>query len=243
MSTVDLAEQFPTGQWEFTPAVVEEFDQHVAASVPHYDQLQAMIATTADWLVPADGVVADLGSSTARTAWEIQQRHPDRRVTFHLYDESPAMLEKGRRRLAGTGACTRTHTHEQRVEHDLQHADADLTLALFTLQFMRLEDRLRALRGARASAADGGALIVAEKIRPLGTRHAEIAMDASHDEKSLAGISDEGIRAKARALRGVLVPYSEPTLIDLLTAAGWSEAETFFRWHNWVAVLAFARPL
>jgi len=84
---------------------------------------------------------------------------------------------------------------------------------------------------------------VAEKIRPLGTRHAEIAMDVSHDEKARNGISDEGIRAKAASLRGVLVPYSEPTLIDLLHASGWAEAETFYRWHNWVAVLAFARSL
>jgi tRNA (cmo5U34)-methyltransferase len=152
------------------------------------------------------------------------------------------MLDRAAEMLAGV-----SHLHADYVQADIRqaslaHLDADLTVALFTLQFLPFSDRVTVLANARQAAAPTGALIVAEKVRPLDSRWAEIASDASHDWKAQHGITDTAIRAKARALRGVLQPYPEAALLAAVTAAGWTSPEILFRWHSWCVLGAFATP-
>ncbi|MEV0149703.1 MULTISPECIES: methyltransferase domain-containing protein [unclassified Nonomuraea] len=237
----DIAERFGTGAWQFTPDVVDVFDDHVRASVPHYDVIQDLVAETADWLVPAGGLVADLGASTGASARRILQRHPNRGIRFVLYDEQPAMLDQAMIELKQIGGEHDVILSATRVqEGPLVHEDADLTLCLFTLQFLPRRERVKALRLARQRSAESGALIVAEKIRAIDSRWAEIGTDVAHDYKAARGISDAAIRAKARALRGVLRPYPQQATADAMVAAGWHAPEVLFRWHSWAVIGAFA---
>lgn len=240
----DVAEQFAPGGWSFTPEVAAVFGDHVRASVPMYDVMQHIVAEASDWLVPAEGRVADLGAATGVTCCAIAARHPERRIYFDLYDESEAMLAHAATNLRALPdlAGHRAVMHACRIERGpVDHNPADLTLGLFVLQFLPdPADRIRALTMARARAAPGGALIVAEKLRPRDTRWAEIAADVSHDWKAEHGVSDAAIRAKARALRGVLIPSTGDQLAAMIRAAGWSSPEILFRWHQWALVGAFA---
>lgn len=245
MAAADVAEGFGPGAWQFTPDVADVFGEHVRASVPFYDAMQQIVAEASDWLVPANGHVADLGAATGITCCAIAARHPERRIGFDLYDESEAMLKHAETNLRAVPDLGghRTVTHTTRIEQGpFQHSPADLTLALFVLQFLPSSaDRVRALKMAREHAADGGALIVAEKVRLADVRWAEIAADVSHDWKAERGISDAAIRAKARALRGVLIPSTVQQLAAMIRAAGWASPEVLFRWHQWALVGAFAR--
>lgn len=239
----DIAESFSTGGWEFTAEVVEVFDEHVRASVPFYDAIQDLVAETSDWLVPAGGLVADLGAATGTTVCRIINRHPDRLIRVALYDEQAAMLGKAVARLTGPTAAGRVTTYHRRIEDGpLAHEDADLTLCLFTLQFLPWRERAGALAAARKAAASTGALLIAEKVRPLDARWAEIAGEVSHDWKAEHGISADAIRAKARALRGVLIPAPVAALGSMIREAGWHEPEVLFRWHQWVLIGAYACP-
>jgi tRNA (cmo5U34)-methyltransferase len=207
--------------------------------VPYYDDIQAMVAQFSDWLLPAGGLFVDLGASTCTTLAAICDRHPGRRFRAELYDEEPSMLERAREKISGRN--TLASFHVQRLQQPLKHLGADLTVALFTLQFLREQDRLLVLTEARRCAAGSGAIILAEKIRPEHPLLSEIAMDASHDFKAAAGITDTAIRSKARALRGVLMPQSLPRLLTELREAGWVSNDVVFRWHQWVIVIGFAR--
>lgn len=237
----DIAEQFPTGGWQFTPEVAGVFPEHVRASVPFYDAIQGLIAEASDWLVPPGGHVADLGAATGITCCRIAERHPDRDITFDLYDDQPAMLDRAKTALRALPGGRRCLFHETRIQDGpLTHVIADLTLILFTLQFLPRPDRVKALRLARERSAGTGALIVAEKIRPRDSRWAEISCDASHDWKAAQGITDAAIRAKARALRGILIPYPQAELTAMIREAGWRSPEVLFRWHQWAVLGAFA---
>jgi tRNA (cmo5U34)-methyltransferase len=236
--TPDVAEQFGAGGWEFTEGVADVFPDHVRASVPFYDAIQDLVAELADWLVPDGGLVADLGAATGITADRVLSRQPGRRIRFALYDEQPAMLARAAELISGRAQA---EEHARRLEDGpLNHTAADLTLALFTLQFLRIDQRAQVLRAARNAAASSGALLVAEKIRPPDARWAEIAGEVSHDWKSAHGISDSAIRAKARALRGILTPAAPAALMSMITAGGWHQPEVLFRWHQWIVVGAFA---
>jgi tRNA (cmo5U34)-methyltransferase len=244
VTDVDVAERFGPGGWQFTEGVADVFGEHVRASVPHYDQMQQLVAQASDWLVPVDGHVADLGASTGITCCAIAARHPERRIRFDLYDESEAMLAHAETNLRAVPEMGghRHVTHVCRVEKGpFQHGPADLTLLLFVLQFLpSSSDRVATLGMARERAAPGGALIVAEKVRPIDSRWAEIAVDVSHDWKAEHGVADAAIRAKARALRGVLIPSTVEQLAGQIRAAGWTSPEVLFRWHQWQLVGSFA---
>lgn len=238
----DIAEQFATGGWQFTPEVAEVFPEHVRASVPFYDAIQDLIAEASDWLVPPGGRVADLGAATGITCCRIAERHPDRDICFDLYDDQPAMLKHAETALRALPGGRRSVFHAARIEDGpLVHPAADLTVILFTLQFLAAPARVKALRLARERSAGTGALIVAEKIRPHDPRWAEIGHDASHDWKAAQGITDTAIRAKARALRGILIPSTQDALMSMIRQAGWKSPEILFRWHQWAVVGAYAK--
>lgn len=237
----DIAESFGAGGWQFTPEVASVFPEHVRVSVPLYDVIQDLITETTDWLVPQGGRVADLGAATGTTCCRVAERHPDRDIIFDLYDDQPEMLKRAETALHALPGGRKAVFHTRRIQDPLLHPDADLTLILFTLQFLTAKDRLAALRHAHSCAAATGSLIVAEKIRPADSRWFEIANDVSHDWKAEHGITDAAIRAKARALRGVLIPHPQAALMSMIRAAGWRSPEVLFRWHQWAVVGAFAR--
>lgn len=238
----DVAEQFDPGAWEFTPGVAAVFDDHVRASVPHYDLIQQIVTDTAAWTLPHGGLVADYGASTGTSVAALLARYPDRELRAVLYDESAPMIAKAVERLTGPIAQGRIEIRAQRVQDPLAHTGADLSLMIFLLQFLPWSARVEALRAARATAAPTGALLVAEKVRPVDSRWAEIANALSHDWKALHGIEASAIRAKERALRGVLQPDSLPALRSRIHAAGWYAPEVLFRWHSWVLIGAYANP-
>ena len=229
----DITDEFGPGGWQFTPAVADVFDGHVRASVPHYDVFQDLVAAAADWLVPDGGVVADLGASTGTTVDGIRRRHPTRSFTAHLYDNQPAMLNQAKAKTVDGPGATEYHCTDI-TAGPYAHSAADLTMALFVLQFLPIPARRDTLSLARRHAAPGGALLIAEKVRAADPVWAEIGIDLSHDWKADHGISPDAIRAKALQLRGVLRPVDLPTLACLVLDAGWTNPEVIFKWHNWV---------
>lgn len=242
MSDDDVSAQFSPGGWKFTPEVTEVFDEHVSASVPHYADIQRIIAEASDWLLPDNGVYVDIGASTGTTAAVIASRHPDRHIRAYLYDEVPEMLGKAAAKLTGyPNLKVERRLQNVTSRSALDHLASDLVTAVFTLQFIPLHQREEILYRLYSNSKPSGGLIVAEKIRPTHALWAEIANDASHDFKAEHGLSDTAIRQKARTLRGVLRPSTEADLIQMITEAGWAGAEILFRWHQWVVVGALAR--
>ena len=235
------ADPYPAGAWEFTADVANVFDDHVVAHLPHYAEFQESVAVLSDWLVPHGGIVADLGASTGRTAEMIQRRSPHREIVFHLYDEQPRMNVRARERLKAAGAARfQTHTADV-ITEPLAHGGANLTLALFTLQFHAARDRARILDAARRAAAEDGALLLAEKIRPADPLWAEVAAELTAEWKLAHGVTAEEVRAKARSIRGVLLPRRLADVEEELCCAGWARPEVLFRWHSWVLIGAHAR--
>jgi tRNA (cmo5U34)-methyltransferase len=237
--TQDIAESFSPGGWKFTPEVTDVFDEHVSASVPYYPLIQALVTETSDWLLPDGGVYVDVGASTGTTAAAIAGRHPDRLIRAYLYDEVPEMLDKAVEKLARFDNIKVERRHKN-VLAGMDHVPSDLVTMLFTLQFIAPERRGQVLIDLLRRSKPTGAIIVAEKIRPIHPMWAEIAVDASHDFKADHGLSDTAIRQKAKALRGVLRPSTEDQLLSNLEGAGWVSPEILFRWHQWVVVGALA---
>lgn len=236
---MSLTENLKPGEWEFTPDVVKEFDTHVNQSVPHYSEIQTMISEISDWLLPNNGIVADLGASTGTTIDRIAERHPSRKFNAYLYDVKQAMLDAAKTKLSARSNVKGDY-YTSSITNQLKHRDADLTIACLTLQFLSNSDRKSALKYAHYASKKGAGIIVVEKVYQSNPFWQEIATDLTQERKETSGLTAQEVRDKQAAIRGVLRAKTTDELITELRETGWGQIDEVFRWHNWIMLVARA---
>ena len=99
---------------------------------------------------------------------------------------------------------------------------------------MRLEFLKNVYRGLR----HGGVLILSEKVICEDTVFNDRFQESYYQYKKRRGYSELEIAQKREALENVLVPLSSRENKDMLLRAGFSRVETFFRWFNFVSLVA-----
>ncbi len=234
----DLSGKFDSGAWEFTPEVVAQFDEHVGVHVPNYQLIQELVVHLSDWFAPSGSCVVDVGAATGTTIKMIVERHPKRDLNFVLYDVERSMLDAADAKLSLVDGNFSFSARDLSSE-DAAHEEADLTICLFTLQFVSSHQRVALLRKMREAARDHtGTLILAEKLEMNTGLWQEIANEATWDHKASHGVPAEDIRLKAKALRGVLQPMTAWELEMNLDEAGWGSKLNVYRWYNWGVWLA-----
>lgn len=228
------------GRWTFDQAVADRFDVMLAASIPDLAGLREISEAVAVRIVQQSDRVVDLGTSRGAALAGVREAVTLAGVhaTYVGLEVSPPMLEAARERFAGEPDVLV-------LEHDLREplpaiTNAGLTLAIFTLQFVPLEHRLRVLEDVRRSLRPGGALLIAEKVAGGSLWAHELLVELYHDHKRRHGYTDEQIEAKARALEGVLCPLTTAGVEQLLAGAGFV-TEPIWRRLNFAAWLA--RPI
>lgn len=227
-----------TANWKFTD-FGQEFDTHVSAHLPGYADVQNLIGLIASHVVPDGGLIVDLGASTGRSIQSIRQRIPEREMRAILYDNDQSMLDVAATRLNGTGPTEYRHQDLTSPE-PLPHDGADLTLALWVLQFLPPAERLPLLTRARAGAAPGGSVIIAAKTEHHDVLWERIAVAALDDYKDAQGVEAKERAAKTRALRGALHTQPETQIHAELLRSGWTAPTVLWRWHVWTVMAAHA---
>lgn len=213
-----------------------QFDEHVVNHLPGYESVQDLVTYLAAFLVPNGGVVADYGASTGRTAATIRAAIPEREIEFWLYDADASMLDIAAERVPGANVNVETLPCESNVVRPL----ADLTVALWFLQFLPTRDRVPTLRQLRGGAHRGSVLLLATKIREDGAIWQEIAEAYLDDHKNGRGVTLEERVTKTRALRGTMFPASLATLSAELVESGWTPPAILFKLPGWALVAAVA---
>ncbi len=238
-----LATQTPRGGWEFDDNVTAGFDKHVSNSVAGYNDIQNTVVRLSDWFAPDNAVIADIGCSTGTTLRAIQDRNPTRVYTIHAYDKSAPMMRAATKKLANkANPDTRVHLHRDDItKGTFAHTNADLTIAIFTIQFLPASERGNVLANLCNATKPGGVLLLAEKTIPEDPRWAMITAECSWEDKKLQGIPSDEIVAKAESLRGVLRPQREQTLILETVKAGWAAPQLLWGSFQW-RLYGFIKP-
>jgi tRNA (cmo5U34)-methyltransferase len=208
-------------------------------SIPFYLEQQGMICSLCRKLWSPGTQVYDMGCSTATTLIGLGRELPAS-ARFVGYDNSLPMLERARRNVE-------TNHLQERV--DLRHADlngqlsdlslenAGVVIMCWTLQFIRPLRRDNLIRWIYDALADGGALIVTEKILTTNGHMNRFFIDLYYDFKKQRGYTDTEILRKREALENVLVPYRLDENVDLFRRNGFEIVETFFQWFNFAGFL------
>ena len=221
-------------QFEFDEEVAAVFDDMLERSVPFYKESQKITQYFVLKNLCEDGVVYDLGCSTASLLLNI---HRAKTLNARLIglDNSEAMLHQARRKCEAYGA-----------DIDVQNADiltynyesADVFISNYTLQFIRPLVREELVKKIATSLKKEGVFIFSEKVISHHPKLGKELIECYYDFKKTQGYSEYEIMQKREALENVLVPYSEEENIQMAKSAGFSHCEVLLRWANFCTFIA-----
>lgn len=224
--------------FKFGSAVADVFDDMVSRSVPCYNEIQRMIAElAADHAIPGTNVY-DLGCATGATLIGMGATIPQS-VQLVGIDDSPDMLDKCRAKLETSGNNRSFVLECADLNGEVQIENASVVVLCLTLQFVRPIYRAKLIKSLFDGMVSGGALILVEKILAENQRLNPDFIRHYYNYKRRNHYSDLEISQKREALENVLIPYKVSENIALLSEAGLTDAEIFFKWYNFCGLIAF----
>lgn len=225
--------EFKAESWNFDDAA-ENFDQHIARSVPDLQAQRLFVARLARFFLHEGALAYELGVSTGRLAQLVLEQVAGRSVRYVGIDNAPAMVEKARANLAGDPRFRAEVADAQALAFD----PAALVLAYYTLQFIPAAARPDLLRRIHEALAPGGALVVYEKVLAADSRVQDLLAQLYVEFKADQGFTAEEMYNKTKALQGVSDPRTSHWNVAQLRRAGFSTVEVIFRNHCFEGYLA-----
>jgi tRNA (cmo5U34)-methyltransferase len=221
-------------QFEFDEEVAAVFDDMLERSVPFYKESQHITKFFALKALREDGLLYDLGCSTASLLIDIH-RDMNSHATLIGLDNSEAMLAQAQRKIEAFGADIVVENRDI-LEYD--YAEADVFISNYTLQFIRPLVREELIKKIASSLREEGLFIFSEKVISHHSKLNKELIECYYDFKKEQGYSEYEIMQKREALENVLVPYSEEENIKMAKNAGFSHCEVVFRWANFATFIA-----
>lgn len=237
--TVTRDETEPGDRWAFDAAVTDAFDDMLARSIPQYEVMRAAVLDVGSRFVRRGSTVVDLGCSRGEALAGFVDRF-GAGARYLGVEVSDPMRDAATARFAEQPELgVSVSITGQDLRDGYPSVTADLTLLVLTLQFIPIEHRQRIIRDAWRATAPGGALILVEKVLGSTADVNQAMVDLYYEHKRASGYSQAAIDRKRLSLEGVLVPVTARWNEELLTAAGFTQLDCFWRWMNfaaWVAI-------
>ncbi len=239
------AQTFEGEPFRFNSAVAEVFPDMLRRSIPGYEASLEAIGALAARFVTDNSQCYDLGCSLGAAALAMRQGARASGVRIVAVDNSEAMIERCRDIVAsdaGSGANSGDPTPDVDVMlgdiREVEIENASMVVLNYTLQFLELEDRdalmARVFDGLRA----GGLLVLGEKVVDEDPRMEALLVDLYYEHKRRNDYSALEIARKRAALDNVLIPETVTMHRRRLTAAGFANIAVWFRYFNFVSIVA-----
>lgn len=221
-------------QFEYDEEVAAVFDDMLERSVPFYKESQKITKFFVLKNLKENGILYDLGCSTASLLLNIQR---DLQVQAGLIglDNSEAMLSRARRKIEAFGANVQVELGDILK---YPYKEADVFVSNYTLQFIRPLVREKLIKKIADSLKPEGVFIFSEKVISHHSKLNKDLIECYYDFKKEQGYSEYEIMQKREALENVLVPYSEEENIKMALENGFSHCEVVFRWANFATFVA-----
>lgn len=225
-------------KWTFNDAVTDVFDDMLRRSIPQYDVMRKTVLDVGSQFVKTGLDIVDLGCSRGEALQPFVHRFGALN-RFVGVEVSEPMLEASRKRFANLIDRGVVDVRKLDLRTDYPPVKACLTLAVLVVQFTPIEYRQEILRRIWEHTANGGALILVEKVIGQTALVDRLCTSCYLAMKAENGYSKDEIERKRLSLEGVLVPVTAKWNEDLLRSAGFIDIDCIWRWMNfaaWVAV-------
>jgi len=217
--------------WKFDNTVVPVFDEHVRQSVPMYDEMHNLIKDIAGWFLQDNTNVYDIGTSTGKVIKSLQSNY-DKDINYIGIDSSDDMCNK----LLDEKVDFKVLNED--ITKNFEFNNASLITSILTIQFIPEQYRQELVNSIYQGLNKGSAFIMVEKVIGNNARFNEMWIELYHEMKLKNGLTEEHVFQKARAIRGVMKPYTVDENIKLLKNAGFKDIDKFFKWNNFVGFIA-----
>jgi len=226
--------------FKFGAQVAHVFDDMVNRSVPFYGEIQRMMAELAADRAVEGTMVYDLGCSTGTTMIGMNTMvNPS--IKFIGIDDSSEMLRKCDEKLKSIGFSRPYELINTDLNAGVQISNASVVVLCLTLQFVRPINRERLLKNILSGINPGGSLILVEKILAEESGFNRDFIKYYYNYKRRNQYSEMEISQKREALENVLIPYKLSEDISLLRDVGFDHCEVFFKWYNFMGLIATKR--
>ena len=222
--------------WKFNKNISDNFDEHVRQSIPLYDEIQKYICSLSQWFIKNDSVIYDLGCSTGETANNLFNKYNYKKFTYRGYDISRDMVDL---------ANKKNYKYKNRaifkvadINKIIFKKNTDLFLSVLTFPFLNSEKRLNLYKKIYKSLKYSGALIFVDKIRTSNSNFEDMFNQVYIDFKLDKKLNHLQIFNKAKSLRSSMQIFELSEINDFLKDSGFKKTEVFFRWYNFVGVIA-----
>jgi len=223
--------------FKFGSQVVQVFDDMVSRSVPYYNEMQRMLAElAADFAVDGTNIY-DLGCSTGTTLLGFDKVLSDG-VKFVGVDDSPEMAKQCEENFQKAGITRPYKVINADINNGLILENPSVVVMCLVLQFIRPLYREKLIHEIYRQLNPQGCFLLVEKVLGEGSMLNRMFIDYYYNYKRRNNYSDMEISKKREALENVLIPYRLSENLDLLKAAGFSQTEIFFKWYNFVGIIA-----
>lgn len=221
--------------WKFDGTVVPVFDEHVKQSVPMYDEIHNLITDIAGWFLEENTNVYDIGTSTGKVISCLNDKYINKIINYIGIDISEDMVNGTKKHFKND---EHIHIFNQDVTDNFKFENASFITSVLTIQFISERKRQNLVNEIYKGLNKGGGFILVEKVIGNNPRFNEIWIDLYHELKLKNGLSEQHVFAKAKAIRGVMKPYTVNENMELLHNAGFKDTDVFFKWNNFIGLVA-----
>jgi len=218
----------PIGKWVFDEAVTDVFDDMLSRSIPDYAGMRRTTSELAIRYAQPKTALVDLGCSRGAAIKPIYNELGDTLSYFGIEVSEPM-------RKAAEKELPYATILDTDLRHDYPPVRASVTLAVLTLQFVPIEYRQQIIQSVYDSTVRGGAFLLVEKVLGEDSFSNNMLIETYLGRKGENGYTAEQIAKKRESLEGVLVPVTAKWNADLLTTAGFSHVECYWRHLNFAA--------
>lgn len=224
-------------RWEFNEEVATVFTDMLSRSIPAYDEMRDLMYRVARNFTKDGTNVLDIGCSTGLSSERLIADFGPR-LNYVLTDVSAPMLDKCRKRYEQEildGYVTVRHSD---LRNPLPTNGCSVVLSCLTIQFTPIEYRQFIFDNIYNALADGGALILVEKVLGNSAEIDRLMVDEYYNKKRENAYSEEQIAAKRKSLEGSLVPVTSAMNEWMLRTCGFKKLDVFWRYLNFVGWIA-----
>lgn len=199
-----------------------QFDYHINSSIPGYADLMGLCVRLGGRFIQEDTSVVDVGCTSGTLLSLINEQYGMRRkeVAYIGLDVVPEFRDHWSK-----------HSNDN-LRFEVRDArrfapDRPISLAtsIFTVQFLKPEDKVPLLKRLCDSMVEGGALLMAEKTLASNARFQDALTFPYYDVKLKNGFSSEEILDKERSLRGQMTLWEQAEFEENLRKAGFGQIQ------------------
>ncbi len=217
--------------WKFHGEMVEQFETHVARSVPFYDEGHDLVVKLSDYFIKEDSLCYELGASTGKLSHLLASHHDKGNfIGLEIESDMVAKAQKSYHHDRLSFACEDITNFE--------YQKADLIVAYYTVQFVHPKQRQALIDAVYQALNWGGAFIMYEKVRANDARFQDICTGLYTEYKLDRGYTPDEIVSKSKSLKGVLEPFSTQGNLDMLKRAGFVDIISIQKYVNFEGFLA-----